>query len=453
MNDEKQNNHDHLEENIEKLISRARPNLTMPEESRARVLSVLLGEDAGASSTIRLTFRKGTKMITGKSVPYATAAAAAIILVLLGFWPGVSPSGIAWADVVAQLNEVKTLVGLSTTEEVSSTGTRVFCRTRLFYKDPARSRTEYLAIPHSGQPVETGASGPADEVEYVVIIDRGWNQSVETRLYPQRKVVERTTHVFSDGMLDLREGITFNLAADSWTSLAMVTADKTREIGEREINGVEAAGFEASIGELFYRPSIQPPKGVVRIWANIETAVPIMVEAQFEDERGRLYRTRIAGIEWNVPLADELFEVPNLEGWEIRDRTVRVGEGDELLKTYLKSGVTLRFGPKDGPPIVTERDIETVHAGQLESEPGLAEHERATVSIVLADEAAERVRAFTAGHVGGRIVVDFNGELQYEIRIGGVIGKNLQLDISPLGITSQQFAEEYLTSNKPTDSD
>jgi hypothetical protein len=392
-------------------------------------------------------------MFTGKSVPYATAAAAAIILVVLGFWPGISQSGIAWADVVAQLNEVKTMMGLSTTEEVSSTGTRVIYRTRLFYKDPARSRTEYLAVPNADQPTDTGASAPAEDAESVVIINRGESQTVEIRLYPWRKVVERTTLVFPGRMLYLREGATFNLAADSWDSLARITGDKTRKIGGREIDGVEAAGFEAPIRELFYNPSVDPPEGVVRIWANIETAVPIMVEAQFEDERGRTFQTRIDRIEWNVPLGDDLFDQPDLEGWEIQDRTVKVGEVGEPPQAYLKSGVTLRLGLKDGPAIVTEQDVETVHVGQLDTEPGDAKPAHATVSIVLTDEAAARVRAFTAEHLGERISVDFNGELQYEITIGGVIGKELQLEISPLGITARQFADDYLTSHPPTQTD
>jgi outer membrane lipoprotein-sorting protein len=392
-------------------------------------------------------------MFTGKSLPYATAAAAAIIVVLLGFWPGISQSGIAWADVVAQLNEVKTMMGLSTTEEVSSTGTRVIYRTRLFYKDPARSRTEYLAVPDADQPTDIGASAPAEEAESVVIINRGESQSVEIRLYPWRKLVERKTLIFPGRMLYLREGATFNLAADSWESLARITADKTRQVGEREIDGVEAAGFEASIRELFYSPSVEPPEGVVRIWANVETAVPIMVEAQFEDQRGRMYQTRIEGIEWNVPLADELFDEPDLEGWEIQERTVNVGGVGELPGTYLKSGVTLRFGLKDGPAVVTEQDVETVHVGQIETQPGNDKPARATVSIVLTEAAAARVRAFTAQHLGERISVDFNGELQYEITIGGVVGKELQLDISPLGLTARQFADDYLTSHPPTQTD
>ncbi|MCK4858844.1 MAG: hypothetical protein KAT58_12795 [candidate division Zixibacteria bacterium] len=389
-------------------------------------------------------------MIASKRTPYATAAAAGLILVLIGFWPSGSGSGIAWADVVEQLNEVRTVIGLSTTEEVSASGTRTVYRTKLYFKDPAMSRTEFYAVPRVQQAAEAGTSPPANAVESIVIIVRGQDQSTEMHLYPQRKAGQRTTHLFSGNMLDLRAGDTFNLATDGWTSLRRITSDQTREIGERRIDGMQTVGFEAAVRELFDTPRIAPPEGVVRVWAAKETAVPVEVDVEFRDKRGQVFKTRIENIQWNVPLSDDLFDVSILDGWEIHDSIVRFVE---FSKTFLRSGVTLRIGPKGGPPVITERGIQTIHSGRSVEELTGDKPKRLLISIALTPAVQERLKAFTTEHLGDRVVIDFNGEFQSEITIGGVIREGMQLDISPLGKTLAQFEDDYLTSRKPTDPD
>jgi hypothetical protein len=263
-------------------------------------------------------------------------------------------------------------------------------------------------------------------------------------------VAQRTTTSFFGNVLNLRTGNAFNLAADGWVSLRRITSDETREIGEREINGVQTVGFEAPIRELFDSPLSQPPEGVVRVWAGRETAVPVEVEGEFQGRHGLVYKTTIEDIEWNVPLSDDLFGVSDLEGWEIRDTKVDVSE---FSKIFLKNGVTLRIGSKDGPAVVSERGIDAIHSGESVEELGLEAQPRVTIRVALAPEVQEKVRAFTAEHLGERMVLDFNGEFQSEIRIGGVIEQTMQLDISPLGKTLKQFEDEYLTSSRPVDPD
>ena len=48
-------------------------------------------------------------------------------------------------------------------------------------------------------------------------------------------------------------------------------------------------------------------------------------------------------------------------------------------------------------------------------------------------------------HLGESLLLDFNGETRVEIRIGGVIGKKMQLDVTALGETLEAFEANYLT--------
>ena len=142
MNTNDQKNGDHLKENIEKLLAHAEPTLTMPEASKAKVLSKLMNATPEAPSVLKFTLRKGMTMMRSRRTPWATAIAAVVVLSVIGFWPGGSQDGVAWADVVQWLSEIESVSGLATIEEVSTSGTRTFHTSRFFYKDPGMSRTE-----------------------------------------------------------------------------------------------------------------------------------------------------------------------------------------------------------------------------------------------------------------------------------------------------------------------
>ena len=125
MNDDNQ-----LEKNVERLLSRARPELTMPEESKKRILMAL--QASGAPSwKMRLSW---------------TAVAAAAAIVAFFFWPWGMNGGLVWADVVKQINEVRSLAARVVVESTPATGARMISEAKLYQKDPGRSRSE--SSPH-----------------------------------------------------------------------------------------------------------------------------------------------------------------------------------------------------------------------------------------------------------------------------------------------------------------
>ena len=432
MNNDNDANRDQLENNLERLLSRTPPNLTMPPAGKARILEALKAQETERNPKLRLIARKGQAMITSKRTPWATAAAAAIILVLIGLWPSGAQNGIAWANVVEQLNAVRTLTGHITSKGTPGSGTRDTRTAKFFYKDPGRSRTESYA--------------PSGAVESIVIITRGEQQSTQVRLLPQEQTAHRTTHLFSGDVGDLRPPNVLYLAEDSWSRLVFITTDATREIGERNIEGIPAVGFETPLEELFDTSSPERPRGTLRVWADRETAVPLAVEAQYRDGRGFPYETTIDHIEWDLPLDNDLFELPHLDGWKFEDNTVKtVG----FTKTRLKKGVTVRAGLSGGPAVLTEEDIAAVLSGKRVEAPGGEQPPRVTITMTLTAQAGEKLSEFTAKHQGKRATIDFNDEVQIELTIGGVIRDRMQIDISSLGMTLEGFEDRYLTAVRP----
>jgi hypothetical protein len=106
--------------------------------------------------------------------------------------------------------------------------------------------------------------------------------------------------------------------------------------------------------------------------------------------------------------------------------------------------VTLQVRDANGLAVFTERDIEAVRSGRAVWEIG-QELPRRTIFIAVSPSAAERLREFTSEHLGERLILDFNGELETEITIGGVIEARMALDVTGLDMTLEEFEQEYLT--------
>jgi hypothetical protein len=312
-------------------------------------------------------------------------------------------------------------------ESFSPSGEKMVSEARLYQKDPGKSRSETWSL-------------TADRITYIVISKSGLEESWTARLSPDEKVAHITSLSFSGGAVNQRAEMPRDLVAESWTRLKEVTSDQATSIGEGKVGGERAEGFEIDIWSLFKDPSAVRMDGVVRVWADKESGVPLEVETEFTDPAGNQRMTTFSEIEWNPQLSDDMFTIPDMRGWTIAEQRV---EEVGFLKTALRNGVTLSFGPPSGPPILTERDITAVRSGTATISGGEGEVRR-QVSLVLTAEAAERLKEYSAGHIGQRVVVDFNGEATYDLTIGGRLGAEILIDINALGVTLEEFEEMYL---------
>jgi outer membrane lipoprotein-sorting protein len=285
-------NDNHLEDNIRKLLSSTEPELEMPRDNKQRVLSTLRGRAAKP------------KMTSGRPLSWMTAAAAAAVLLFLLFWPGGMDGGLAWAEVASHFNEVESLIASLTIEEMPPSGIARVTVGRLYQKDPGMTRSEIF-------------EASSDEPATIVITRSGEERSSIVRLAPKVKIAYRTTLEFSGSEFVERREMSRDIVAEAWARLEKVTADQAASIGESFIDGVLAVGFEIDIREIFKGPQAAGLSGIMRVWAEQLTGVPLRVEAEFLDPSGTLRRTTFSEIEWNAILDEELFEVPDLEGWQV----------------------------------------------------------------------------------------------------------------------------------------
>jgi hypothetical protein len=110
MNEMNSRNFDPLENNIRKLMSHAQPGLTMPQASKEKILAALTGREGSPSSLLQTFFMKGKTMMKSRIVKFGFPVAAAIVLMLLAFWPeaGVTPKVYGMSDIAPLIKQAKT---------------------------------------------------------------------------------------------------------------------------------------------------------------------------------------------------------------------------------------------------------------------------------------------------------------------------------------------------------
>jgi len=68
------------------------------------------------------------------------------------------------------------------------------------------------------------------------------------------------------------------------------------------------------------------------------------------------------------------------------------------------------------------------------------------IRMATTPEAARRLEAYTSAHLGERVVIDFNGELELEVTIAAEIGREFRIDLDRLGTTPEAFERDYLSN-------
>jgi hypothetical protein len=418
VSDERRQERDPLERNVEKLLCATPPELALPDEDRRRILERLVER------------HEPTRTFWRRPLSWAAAAAALLFVALLALWPGGEGGGLAWADVVQHLSEMRTLSARLITEESGPSGPPRIHRARLYQQDPGLSRTEMLA-----------GSGSDDEVVSVRIAVSGAERATILLLQPGERMARRTVLTFGGRRVGARAALPPNPVAEAWERMKEITSDQARCIGDRILDDVDVTGFEADLRNLFRDPQAARPEGTIRIWAARDTGLPVAVELELVGPMQTIHRTRFDDLEWNAPLSEELFREPDLSGWQVVEERVHQVE---FARDSLRDGVTLRIGPADDAPVLTEDDVAAVLSGKAVWAAG-AESPRRTIDLRATPSSARRLAEYTRAHRGESVVLNFNGEVVREIRIGGVIHEKVQLDITPLGLTLEQFERDYLS--------
>jgi hypothetical protein len=435
------NSEDILESNVGRLLSAHRPDACIAGDVKERIASVLVDRVEGTDRTSKQTKQRRLTPFQSRAAKMAAVAAAALIvtpIVLWFLWP---QRTIAWTDVASCVGESHTMRAQFVEEERAATegegDWRPIKRGQVFKKDPGLSRVEEHSLPVA----EPTTSQPRTDLPSTIwIIKEHANASVSIQLYPRSQTARRATYPRQTPMDDTPMRVTA-----LWESIADITADDTRTIGRRYQDGVRLIGFEAPLEDVW---TSWPFDGTARIWVDDRTAMPALMEMEFCEGEGVLHKSTCSEIEWDVPLSDELFELPDLEGWTFTDYVMT--EVD-FLHDALRGGVRFRVQAQDGATLLTEEDIAAVPGGGMITK--LKDDQktvRTRIELRLTDKAKNTLEAFIAAHVGEKLIIDFDGAVQEITIIGrGTLTRVRRVDVSPLVETLEEFEALYLTESDP----
>jgi len=283
MNSDDPTDRNHLEENVRRLLARAEPDLTLPEASKARILSALTETATMTPSTAGGLIRKGRSMITSKTARYvAVSTAAAIVLLAIGFWPDDSRKGIAWANVAEGVAQIRT-VAFRMRTTVSMEGLKTVVMEASAYQSSEHGARADMH--QDGQLTMTSFMLPRERVSLMVC--------PKSKTYTQMALTEEQAEKM-------------RAKEDPRAWLRAMMEGPYKELGRDELEGVAVAGIEAE-GPAILGGMLED--AVARVWVDVATELPVRMEIEGTASGGKTQMKMVADeFQWDTPLDPALFE-------------------------------------------------------------------------------------------------------------------------------------------------
>jgi hypothetical protein len=383
---------------------------------------------AGFFHQIRSLFMKNAVL------KIASAAAVLAFFFIIAFWNGGAPSTIVWADVQGRLNQVHTMTCSWLTEISEPTGMRITGRFKTYLKDPGLERGEEY-------PLDPGAGSAEAKPKTIAITRREPGSSRMLILYPESSRAELSESVFlTDGSKP-----PFQPPLDSvsfhWELIKEITADKTKRIGNRIINGIPAVGFEFDISEWV---RVKMGRQIhAQLWASGNDGTLLLLEVDGRVSQGQNWRQEYSDIQWNVPLDESLFDLAVPEGWSLnRTRT----ESAEYANARLAPGVTLQIGPDGRAPLTETEDVARVIRGEQTTHPDSDIPPEVHITIELKPDAMQRLRDYTRANPDELILVYFNRQIKVAANLKEADPSQLYFDLNLLDLPLAELEKRYFTT-------
>jgi hypothetical protein len=414
-----------LDNNLDRLLELGEPAPGMPEDLKARIRSKLT--EAGRESVKK-------RILPSRWALWPVAATIVAAVVLIFLWYGNSSKAIAWADVQGRLNQVHTMIYSGFAKISEPTEMRITKRFKAYYRDPGLARIEEY-LPDSGP-----GSG---EEEPNKITNIRWEPGScrGLILIPEYSRAELYESVFlTDGPkppflppVDLSSAI--------WELMKNITADKTRPIGDRVINGISAVGFEFEVPDWAF--SKLDRKVGARLWASEKDGTPLLIEGEYQDPPGQNMHAEYSDFRWNAPLDESLFDLDVPEGWSLsRTRT----ESAEYANAGLAPGVTLQIGPDGREPLTETDDIARVVRGYQITHPDSDIPPDMRITIELKPEAIQRLRDYANANPKELIILDFNRQIKVVPNLKEASATQLSFGLSLLDLPLAELEKRYFTT-------
>jgi outer membrane lipoprotein-sorting protein len=437
-NMDEQHDHNHPDDNLDRLIQLGEPLPRMPENLKARIRTRLA--EVGQETVKKNFFFRRWAIVS------PLAAAAVLALFLIFFWPSGTPSTISWADVQRQIEQIHTLTARIYIEDKSFDGKWIADCMKIYLKDPGLSRVDGcetgadLDILKSGFrliTVQKNESGPREMLMLNPLSRRAYWSAMYLDTY-------RTSFMFPSLWIGSLPSKDINLAAEQWQWLKQITTvTKTKRIGKRVINGKPAMGFgfEVPIMDPIYKESTHG-----KIWVGHDDGVPLFLELEHDDYKGHMVR-RIewSEIRWNVPLEESLFDLTVPAGWSLERK--RNNESIEYTGFGLKPDVTLEAGPEGHKPLTAAGNVASVVKADRNTGSEPYPFLTGLITIELTPEAAKRLRDYADAHPDETILVNLNGKIKAPAVLDAAHPTQLSFDISPIRLTENMLVKKYITPN------
>ena len=413
-----------LDHNLDRLLELGEPAPGMPEDLKARIRSKLTEAGRGAGKKRIFPSRWAV-------LPVAATVLAAVVLIVL--WYGNSSKAIAWADVQKQLNQVHTMTFSVLAMIPEPTGMRITERYKVYFKDPGLSR--YEVYPPDTSP------GSVEEAPQKIITSRSKPGSSKiVTLNPEAHRAHMSDSVFlTDGPKPLYQPediASFN------ELMKEITADKTRSIGDRMINGMAAVGFEFDVPARWNLRNFMG-KVQAQLWAGHSDGNVLLIELKCRNILGQNVKVEFSDFQRNVPLDESLFDLAVPEGWSLsRIRT----ESAEYANSRLAPGVTLQIGPDGRAPLTETEDVSRVIRGEQTAHPDSDIPPEVRITIELKPEAMQRLRDYTRANPDELIVVDFNRQIKVAANLKKADPSQLYFDLSLLDLPLANLEAIYFTT-------
>lgn len=416
-----------LENNLDRLLELGEPAPAMPEDLRTRIRSRLT--EARRESARR-------RVLPGRWAVWPVAATIMAAIILIVLWDGNSSKAIAWADVQGRINQVHTLAFTGRIEISADAGVRTSRRVKTYYKDPGLVRVEeYLpdSNPGSGE----------EKAQKITIIRWTTGRSWGLTLYPESSRAELSESLFlADGPKPASLP-PVDLASFNWERMKKITADETRRIGDRTVNGMPAVGFEFGIPDWAYgNPDIKA-KARAQLWASADDGTPLLLEVEYRDPQKQNVRAEYSDFRWNVPLDERSFDLAVPEGWSLSRTRF---ESAEYAKVGLAPGITLRIGPDGRAPLTDAEDVARVVRGEQWTFPDSDIPRLVRITIELEPEAMQRLRDYANDNPKELIILDFNQQIKVVANLKGTDPSQLSFDLNLLDLPLAQLEKRYFTT-------
>ena len=252
-------------------------------------------------------------MLTGKpwkKLGWAASLAAATVAIVLGLgiWP--AGGGVAFAEVAAKLRDARTMKMTMTTE--MNAGTPQTMTMEYLYKEPG------------------------------LMCQQGMGQRMVFNL-SARKAMQFIDAKKIYVEMDLSK-VGDQMSQVGWIEqLRRMPDQATSELGVREVAGVQAQGFVASMGGMDFT-----------FWVDAATGDPVLIEAGPPD-----MRITLRDFQFDVPLDDALFDMRPPEGYQRLAVNVEPATEKDLLG-FLDFITEMGDGtfPEDMAPVTLSRSMQ-----------------------------------------------------------------------------------------------